>query len=323
MKLKALRGQLSNFMVLQLGIFRDNCRAFNRHLKLLLLNKRPEIIAAFSANQIVQVNPPKVFVTIAHITSVEESNHREKAEAKVKRLKETIDSILTSLAHCELTIVISTLPNRHITAYLPDYQLSCIQIKESPEYDPMFIGFRIQDELIDRVDEFEWFLFTEDDILINDSYFLKKLENFNKRCGYGQAILLPNRYEMWEGTKRYIDLTIMNSDKLWSERTAIELEGVKFAECANPHAGFYCISNDQIKIWIGSKREWKNRNLGFGGPRECAATYSLLECFYLYKPHTSNLHFFEVRHYDTKYSQLYPQHSPYALLPVKMPSISD
>jgi hypothetical protein len=39
-----------------------------------------------------------------------------------------------------------------------------------------------------------------------------------------------------------------------------------------------------------------------------------LECFTIYKPHPANLNYFEVRHYDTKYSKLIPHpESPYTL----------
>jgi len=43
------------------------------------------------------------------------------------------------------TIAIQTLANRHVTAYLPEYQIKCIQIQEGPECDPMFVEFRLQE----------------------------------------------------------------------------------------------------------------------------------------------------------------------------------
>jgi hypothetical protein len=280
-----------------------------RYLKIALFYQKREVIKALAENTDIQINPPKVIAVIPHITSVDEAKFREKGSEKIEKLKTTIDGLLASLAHCNLSIVVKTVADRHITPYLPDYQIPCIHVQEEPDCEPMFIGFRCQDELVKRIDEFDWFLFIEDDIILQDSYLIEKLEKFSTKCGSQRSVLLPNRYELWEVTKRYIDL-IIDPEMAWNNLSSINIEGVKFAECTNPHAGFYCLSKFQMKLWRESGRELKDKDLGFGGPRECAATYSLLECFSLYKPHLSNLHFFEVRHYDTKYSQLYPDRAP-------------
>ena len=145
-----------------------------------------------------------------------------------------------------------------------------------------------------------------------DSFTLEKLEKFNQQSGYENAILYPNRFEMYQGTKRYIDLTIQQP-LLWNQLSSVEIEGVKFAEFNNPHSAFYCLSRQQMKQWIKSGRVFKNQIVNVG-PLESAATFCLLECFSIYKPHPSNLNYFEVRHYDTKYSKLYPEpESPYTL----------
>lgn len=296
-------------------------RSLSTYLKVNLLYQRGRVIILLRDDaQRSQVKRPKIIAVIAHITSVEEAQNKEKGLAKIEKLQNTIDGLLASFAHCELTIVVKTVAGRHITAYLPDYQLSCIHVKEETGCDPMFIGFTAQDEFVKTLDKFDWFIFIEDDIVVSDSYMLEKLEIFNAMSGYDRAVLLPNRYEFWEGTKRYIDLTI-DPHLAWNRLSAVEIEGVKFAECTNPHSGIYCLSKSQMKVWSESPRNWKNKNLGFGGPRECAATYCLLECFSLYKPHFSNLHYFEVKHYDTKYSKLYPDQSPsYIFSPIKKSS---
>jgi len=314
---QTFRSKIFNGILFYCGLAIELLRAFNKAFKLGLLYQKNDIVAALAKTQPSQSSPPKVIVTIAHITSVEEAKDQEKASEKIDRLKNTIDGLLASFAHCELSIVITTVADRYITAYLPEYQINCIRVQEESDCDPMFVGFRAQDELVNNIDKFDWFIFIEDDIILHDSYALEKLDKFNKKCGYNHAVLLPNRYEFWQGTKSYIDLTILSSDKVWNSLSTVEIEGVKFAECVNPHAGFYCLSQDQLKHWVSSGRAWKNQDLGFGGPRECAATYSLLECFSLYKPHPSNLHFFEVKHYDTKYSQLYPEPSRYMISSIK------
>lgn len=312
-----LKRKIYHFVLFLVVLMLEAIHSLKRYLKLGLFYQRREVIKAVRERQIIEKKVPKVIVTIPHITSVEEAQDRDKAQAKIDKLKTTIDGLIASFAHCQLTIVIKTVAGRQITAYLPTYQIDCIQVQEEVDIDPMFIGFRCQDELIKRVDDFDWFIFLEDDIIVQDSFLLEKLERFNTKAGLERDVLLPNRYELWEATKRYIDLTI-DLGMAWSKLSTLEVDGVKFAECINPHSGFFCLSQLQIKRWIESGREWKDQDLGFGGPRECSATMSLLECFSLYKPHPVNLNFLEVRHYDTKYSQLYPEQSPeYIFSPVK------
>jgi hypothetical protein len=98
-----------------------------------------------------------------------------------------------------------------------------------------------------------------------------------------------------------------------NQLSSVEIEGVKFAEFNNPYSVFYWLSRKQMKQWIKSGSIFKNQVVNVGH-FESAATFFLLEGFSKYKPHPSNLHYFEVRHYDTKYSKLYPEpESPYTL----------
>lgn len=307
-----LKRKVIHFIFFQIALLQEISRSVVRYMKMMLFHQKNPIIKLFQENELPQKERPKVFVAVAHITSVEESKNPEKGAAKIERLAHTIDGLLASFAHCDLTIAIQTLPNRHVTAYLPEYQTKCIQVQEYPECDPMFVGFRLQEEFVEKVEEFEWFLFIEDDIILSDSFTLEKLEKFNQQSGYENAILYPNRYEMYQGTKRYIDLTI-TQPLVINKLSSVEIEGVKFAEFNNPHSAFYCLSRKQMKHWFKSGRLFKNRIVDVG-PLESAATFCLLECFSIYKPHPSNLNYFEVRHYDSKYSKLYPEpESPYTL----------
>lgn len=313
--LSNLKTDLFHFMLLRWGLATEILRALSRYLKMNLFYHRRDVIATLADSQTIKTNSPRTVVHIAHVVSVEEANDREKAATKIERLKNTIDGLLSSFAHCQLKIIVSTIAGRHITAYLPQYQIDCIQVEEESDCDPMFVEFRIQERLVNQVDNFDWFMLIEDDIVIHDGYFLEKLEKFNQNSGYENAVLLPNRYEMWKGTKRYIDLTI-DSKLAWNKLSVVEIEEVKFAEYTNPHAGMYCLSQSQLRHWIKSGRDWRDKVI-MVGPLESAATFCLLECFSLYKPHPENLNFLEVRHYDTKYSQLYPDSSPYRLAAVE------
>ena len=309
---KSTRKKVIHFIFLQMALLKEISRVATRYTKMMFFYQINRIINLFKEKEQLEKERPKVFAAVAHITSVEESNNPEKATEKIERLRHTIDGLLTSFAHCDLTIAIQTLPNRNVTAYLPEYQIKCIQIQEGPECDPMLVGFRLQEKFVERVEKFDWFLFIEDDIVLSDAFVLEKLEKFNLQSGYEKAILYPHRFEIYQGTKRYIDLTI-DSQLSWNQLSSVEIEGVKLAEFSNPHSAFYCWSRKQMEQWIKPGRVFKNQVVNVG-PLESAATFCLLECFSIYKPHPSNLNYFEVRHYDSKYSKLYPKpESPYTL----------
>ena len=305
MSLQSTRQKVTHFVFFQMAVFQQLWRAATRYSKLMLFHQRRSIVYLFKENEIPEKKRPKVLAAVAHITSVEEAESALAGAKKIERLTHTIDGLLASFAHCDLTIVVQTLPNRSITAYLPEYQINCIQVQEGPDCDPMFVGFRPQEEFVNKVEEFDWFLLIEDDIILSDAFTLEKLEKFNQLSGYENAILYPNRYEMYQGTKRYIDLTIEIYLE-WNKLSSVEIENVKFAEATNPHAGFYCLSKKQMKQWIKSGRLWKNQAVNVG-PLESAITFCMFECFSIYKPHPANLNYFEVRHYDNKYSLLHPE----------------
>jgi hypothetical protein len=279
-------------------------------VKLILFYQRAEVVRLF-ADSSLSAERPRLLITIAHITSLEEASDQRKAAPKVARLTHTIDGLLTSFAHCDAKIVVYTLPQRHITPFLPQYQLDRITVQEVSDCDPMYIGFRAQDELASQVNHFDWFMFIEDDIVIHDSLFLEKVAAFHRAVPRKNVLLFPNRYEMYEGNKSYIDLTI-DGNLAWNRVSSLVMNGIKLAECTNSHSGIYCLSRAQMHYWIRSGRNWKNRSI-MVGPLETAATYCLLECFDIYKPHPQNLHFLEVRHFDTKYSKLLPEPSRYVL----------
>ena len=163
------------------------------------------------------------------------------------------------------------------------------------------------------------FLFIEDDFVFEDAFIREKLEKFHRQSGYENAILDPNSFEMYQTTKRYIDLTI-DRQLCWNQLSSVKIEGVKLAEFSNPHSAFYSLSRKPMKKWLKSGRIFKNQVLKVGH-LESAATFCLWECSSIYKPHLSNLNYFEVRHYDSKYSKLYPEpESPYTLSAVNKSS---
>jgi hypothetical protein len=253
---------------------------------------------------------PRVLAAIVHIVSEEEHAGQGTAQVKVDRLVTTLDGLLCSFAHCEVKVLLVTMTGRHIAHLLPPRLQPLLELVLADGGDPMYVGFPAQDALIARRELHDWFMFLEDDIEIRDSAFLDKVSRFAALPGMERAVLMPNRFEYLDGIKRYIDLTHMSSHISWNKLSLLRHDGNLFAECSNPHAGAFLLSRAQLDRWVASGRDLRGLDM-YGGSRESAATFSLMESFVLYKPYVDNLYYLEVRHVDTKYSLMHPHLTEY------------
>jgi len=228
---------------------------------------------------------------------------RPAAEAAA-RLTRAIEALLESLGHTRLEVVLNTIPGRNVVAELPDHVRSRLSVSEQKGIEPLLLGFAAQEIFATRRDR-DWFMYLEDDIVVHDALLLEKLAYFNDNAP-SDALLLPHRYELWRGRKTYIDLVSKTSPEVcaWNRLTIVQAGSWKFAEFENPHSGFYSLSQAQLERWLATGRLWKDR-ISWVAARESAATGCLGEAFRLYKPHPDNMAYLEVRHEDTKYSQLY------------------
>jgi hypothetical protein len=66
---------------------------------------------------------------------------------------------------------------------------------QSVKSDPMMIGFACQQVLKAHLGKYDFYCYLEDDLLIQDSFFLRKLEWFTRTFG-DEVLLLPHRYEI-------------------------------------------------------------------------------------------------------------------------------
>lgn len=282
------------------GAVIETARAVRVRAQISVVRQRAGVVRRFPAPVRGGV-APRVLAVVTHVADPAGDRN-----ASVERLRQTIDGLLESLDHAELDLVVNTLPDRNVVAGLPEYLLSRVATRESGDVEPLFLGFEAQEEFAGRVDEFDWFFYLEDDLVLGDSLLLEKLAYFNGNAP-NEAVLLPHRYEFWQGRKIYNDLRSKRTpgeNRTTNRLTEIEVAGWRFAEFHNPHTGCHCLSRPQLLRWLESGRRWYGI-ASFQGPRESAATGSLEECFRLYKPHPDNMNFLEIRHLGTKYSELY------------------
>jgi hypothetical protein len=292
----ATRRWAATTIVPRLGFALELAATFRRRARLAAFQQHIRVASRFP-EPFVQPPPTRVLAVVTHV-----ADPGRTPEATADRLERTLDGLDYSLGHTELSLVLNTLPERHVAAALPDHLRDRLEIVEQTDVEPLFLGFRAQDIFAARATEFDWFLFSEDDIVLWDSLLLEKLAYFASGAP-PDAIVLPHRYEMWNGVLTYVDAVARDDPTpAWNRHTLLEVGGWRFAEFVNPHSGFYCLSRRQLERWLESGRHWYGL-VTYAAPRESAATGALMEVFRIYKPHLANMRYLEIRHWDTKFTE--------------------
>ena len=176
--------------------------------------------------------------------------------------------------------------------------------------DPMMIGFACQQMLKAHLGKYDFYCYLEDDLLIQDSFFLRKLEWFNRAFGE-EVLLLPHRYEISSKEplhKLYIDGAVRpDFTARWQDvndrrMLSAEILGseVFFERWSNPHSGCFFLSAAQMARWVESPT-FGDGDCGFAGPLESAASLGIMKTFRIYKPATGSAGFFELQHLHNRY----------------------
>lgn len=179
--------------------------------------------------------------------------------------------------------------------------------------NPRMLPFAAHKQIQLRRDDYDWFIYSEDDLLPNDPGLFRKQALFQKHFG-PHRVLQPNRFEtspltgahktyidgdlppeMVEGVWKYVNETAPNLSLL------TDLGQVGFQRARNPHSGFFMVTRQQAAHWT-SQSHFMDLDCSFESPLESAGSLSLLKTFSLYKPAADTRWFLEIEHLDNKYS---------------------
>ena len=175
------------------------------------------------------------------------------------------------------------------------------------------LGFECHRILAEQKNEFDWFVYLEDDIVLRDPQFLGKLAWFTAQAGSG-ALLQPNRYEIsWKGPflKAYVDGDLApRVTRPFQDTTSHPVikgrylgDDITFVRPLNPHSGCFFLNREQLERWTGG-RYFLDRDTSFISPLESAATLSVMRTFRIYKPAPVNMDFLEVEHQGSGFISL-------------------
>jgi hypothetical protein len=207
-----------------------------------------------------------------------------------------------------LDIVVCTTRGRHL---LPRLSLPPDSFLHHPtNAEPLLLGFECHAALHERIGDYDYYCYFEDDLVITDPWLFAKLSWFRDQVG-PEALLLPNRFEVARqgvARKAYLDgdlapeVTAPFQDRsAWRELRASFL-GVdaRFVRPLNPHSGCFFLGLDQMRHWA-LRPDFLDRDCGFIGPLESAASLGVMRAFRVYKPAPEVASFLEIAHFGTAF----------------------
>lgn len=166
-----------------------------------------------------------------------------------------------------------------------------------------------------HIDQFDYFCYLEDDMLIADPLFFDKQRWFNGQFG-DDCMLQPNRYEVFkERYKIYVDGPLPENlarpylvDEEDMQREARFLDTVlSFVRSSNPMSACFFLRQAQLRRWTESAI-FDDRDCSLLSPLESAQILGPLKLFRVYKPARRNADFLEVVHADARLTQTHPAH---------------
>ncbi len=211
----------------------------------------------------------------------------------------------------ELEVAVCTTGDAHLAKALP----AGLFRHHPTSAEAMLLGYECHAVLKAGLGRFDYFCYLEDDILVEDPWFFRKLAWFTGEAG-DRALLQPNRFELAPDDKvqkLYIDCNLLKpelSEKYQDIRLRPQIakrvlsEKLVFQRVNNPHAGCFFLNARQMAKFA-AQPYFLDRSAEFGGPLESAATLGIMRCFECYKPGRENAAFLEVEHLHPRYMGRY------------------
>ncbi len=212
------------------------------------------------------------------------------------------------LAAAKLDVLVCTTRGQHLLSRLP---LDRGALQHHPtDAEPLLLGFECHAALYERLGDYDFYGYLEDDLIVRDPWFFAKLGWFQGQVGPG-AVLLPNRYEVARGGvawKAYLDGDLPAevtapfqdiADIPELKGTCLGLE-LTIRRPSNPHSGCFFLTNGQLRAWA-ARSDFLDRDTRFIGPLESAATLGLMRAFRVYKPAPEVASFLEIEHAGTAF----------------------
>ena len=223
------------------------------------------------------------------------ANHRQRI----------FEEVPNECAH-SVDVKVVTVPDKHLLGKIgiPSRLYEHVPINTNPRY----LGFETHKVIRSHAGQYDYYGYLEDDIVIHDPHFFRKLDYFNRNVSGSdsKAFLQPNRFESFLGTdnvhsdwvyKVYPDYTYSDGPIGDVIHTLDYLEGkVQFERARAPHSGCFFVSEAQLATL--------EKAPNFGSPAgideemvlDGAVTIPIHQAFNVYKSIKCDMNFLQVEH---------------------------
>ena len=176
---------------------------------------------------------------------------------------------------------------------------------------PKHLGFEAQRFLASRLqDAYDLYGYLEDDLVIHDPWFFRKIDWFRRLVG-DDCLLLPHRIEFHSEPhavdRFYIDGAMPENDLRSvlpepAPTLAAEWPGgqLVFESPHNPHAGCFFLGPAQLQHWM-QQPHWQDGDSSWISPLESAATLGIAKTFRLFKPAMAQAGWLELQHWGNSF----------------------
>jgi hypothetical protein len=213
---------------------------------------------------------------------------------------------------CSIDVVLCTTGDDHLLAEIP--LPSRLYARSVTQATPTLLGYECHAVLRDRLGQYDYYCYLEDDLIMHDPWFFIKLDWFTRWMG-DRSLLQPNRFETsvsGPAQRLYVDgelgahCTASFQDLSRSMPVTAEVLGksVTFRRTLNPHSGSFFLNAGQMQHWV-QQPYFLDRETRFIGPLESAATLGIMRAFEVYKPALEDVGFLEIEHSGTAYLEMF------------------
>ena len=222
----------------------------------------------------------------------------------LNHLQHQVDSVEDGGGGLKISICVSG--ERHLLAQLSDlYSAGAFEIVSCELDNPKHLGFQCHHVLAKHYPNHDYNGYLEDDILITDADFFRKLNHFNQ-CFGDNYLLQPNRIETTndlQGLRRfYIDGDYQPAATEHYRQSMHHVlclehlgERIHFHQPLNTHSGCFFLNRKQSLRYFNSPH-WHVEDVSFHSPLESAATLGVMKQFQIMKPDLNNGQFLTVEH---------------------------
>jgi len=202
-----------------------------------------------------------------------------------------------------IDLVVCTTGDKHL---IPEIQAVSTLFHHYPtNAEPIMLGFECHKLLRDARGRYDYYAFVEDDVVLTDPLFFRKLRVFDQHFGL-HALLQPNRYEVLPTgpvNKLYVDykmragVTAQYQNIADTPRLDMPFldEAIGFERSTYPSAGCFFLNAEQLEYWAGSPN-FLDGDVSYLSPLDSAVTLSVMKTFRIYKPRLEQAWFLEVLH---------------------------